>query len=69
MLQAGDRAPDIQVQTDSGEDFRLSDMKGKRAVLYFYLKSAALIGASYSERSLSLSVPSFACSARASIRS
>ena len=36
MLQAGDRAPDIQVRTDSGEDFQLSQMKGKRVVLYFY---------------------------------
>ena len=36
MLQVGDRAPDIQVQTDSGENFRLSQMKGKRVVLYFY---------------------------------
>ena len=36
MLQVGDRAPDIQVHTDSGEDFRLSRMKGKRVVLYFY---------------------------------
>ncbi len=36
MLQVGDQAPDIQVRTDSGEDFRLSQMKGKRVVLYFY---------------------------------
>ena len=36
MLQVGDQAPDIQVQTDSGESFRLSQMKGKRVVLYFY---------------------------------
>src|ERR1039458_3026686 len=36
MLQVGDQAPDIQVQTDSGEDFRLSQMKGQRVVLYFY---------------------------------
>ena len=36
MLQVGDQAPDIQVQTDSGENFRLSQMKGKRVVLYFY---------------------------------
>jgi peroxiredoxin Q/BCP len=36
MLQAGDRAPDIQVQTDSGQNFRLSQMKGQRVVLYFY---------------------------------
>src|ERR1035441_6500397 len=36
MLNVGDQAPDINVLTDSGEDFRLSDMKGKRVVLYFY---------------------------------
>src|ERR1035438_5367899 len=36
MLQVGDQAPDIQVQTDSGENFQLSQMKGKRVVLYFY---------------------------------
>jgi thioredoxin-dependent peroxiredoxin len=36
MLKVGDRAPDIQVHTDSGEDFRLSNMKGQRVVLYFY---------------------------------
>ncbi len=32
-------APDIQLHTDSGEDFRLSQMKGKRVVLYFYPKA------------------------------
>jgi peroxiredoxin Q/BCP len=36
MLQAGDKAPDIRLRTDSGEEFKLSDMKGKRVVLYFY---------------------------------
>jgi|ERR1019366_536525 peroxiredoxin Q/BCP len=36
MLKVGDPAPDIHVLTDSGEDFRLSEMKGKRVVLYFY---------------------------------
>jgi thioredoxin-dependent peroxiredoxin len=36
MLQVGDEAPDIQVHTDSGADFRLSELKGKRVVLYFY---------------------------------
>ena len=35
-MNVGDQAPDINVQTDSGEDFRLSAMKGKRVVLYFY---------------------------------
>jgi thioredoxin-dependent peroxiredoxin len=39
MLKVGDRAPDIQLHTDSGEDFRLSQMKGKRVVLYFYPKA------------------------------
>ena len=39
MLQVGDRAPDIQLHTDTGEDFRLSEMKGKRVVLYFYPKA------------------------------
>jgi thioredoxin-dependent peroxiredoxin len=39
MLQVGDKAPDIRVHTDTGEDFRLSDMKGKRVVLYFYPKA------------------------------
>jgi len=40
MLKVGDQAPDIQLHTDTGEDFRLSDMKGKRVVLYFYPKAA-----------------------------
>ena len=39
MLKIGDQAPDIQVQTDSGETFHLSDLKGQRVVLYFYPKA------------------------------
>jgi peroxiredoxin Q/BCP len=39
MLKEGDKAPDIQLRTDTGEPFRLSDLKGKRAVLYFYPKA------------------------------
>ncbi|MBV9507408.1 MAG: thioredoxin-dependent thiol peroxidase [Acidobacteriia bacterium] len=39
MLKEGDPAPDIRVQTDTGETFRLSDLKGKRVVLYFYPKA------------------------------
>jgi peroxiredoxin Q/BCP len=39
MLKAGDPAPEITVHTDTGEDFRLSDLKGKRVVLYFYPKA------------------------------
>jgi thioredoxin-dependent peroxiredoxin len=39
MLKVGDKAPDIRVQTDSGESFKLSEMKGQRVVLYFYPKA------------------------------
>jgi peroxiredoxin Q/BCP len=39
MLKVGDKAPDIRLHTDTGEDFRLSQMKGKRVVLYFYPKA------------------------------
>ena len=39
MLKVGDKAPDIKVHTDSGADFQLSGMKGKRVVLYFYPKA------------------------------
>ena len=39
MLKEGDQAPDIRVLTDTGEGFRLSDLKGKRVVLYFYPKA------------------------------
>ena len=38
-MKVGDKAPDIQLHTDTDEDFRLSDMKGKRVVLYFYPKA------------------------------
>ena len=38
-MQVGDQAPDIRVHTDTGEDFRLSEMQGKRVVLYFYPKA------------------------------
>jgi thioredoxin-dependent peroxiredoxin len=39
MLKEGDAVPDIQLQTETGEEFRLSDLKGKRVVLYFYPKA------------------------------
>jgi thioredoxin-dependent peroxiredoxin len=39
MLKEGDQAPEIRVRTDAGEEFRLSDLKGKRVVLYFYPKA------------------------------
>ena len=39
MLKEGDEAPGIRVSTDTGEEFRLSDLKGQRVVLYFYPKA------------------------------
>jgi peroxiredoxin Q/BCP len=36
MLKEGDEAPNIHLRTDSGEEFQLADLKGKRVVLYFY---------------------------------
>ena len=39
MLKEGDQAPDIELQTDSGETFRLAGLRGKRVVLYFYPKA------------------------------
>ena len=39
MLKEGDPAPEIHLKTDTGEDFRLSDLRGKRVILYFYPKA------------------------------
>ncbi len=36
MLQPGDRAPEIKLQTDAGEPFQLSKLKGQKLVLYFF---------------------------------
>ena len=38
-LQPGDPAPDFEALTDAGDTFRLSDLKGKTVVLYFYPKA------------------------------
>jgi peroxiredoxin Q/BCP len=35
-LQEGDKAPDISLHADTGEPFKLSGLKGKKVVLYFY---------------------------------
>jgi len=39
MLTVGDTAPDFTVHTDGGKPFKLSDLRGKRVVLYFYPKA------------------------------
>ena len=36
MLEPGDPAPDFELATDGGGSVRLSDLRGKRVVLYFY---------------------------------
>lgn len=39
QLQAGDPAPEISLDTDAGEHFQLSSLRGKNVVLYFYPKA------------------------------
>jgi peroxiredoxin Q/BCP len=36
MLKEGDKAPAIQLETDTGEKFDLAKHKGKKVVVYFY---------------------------------
>ena len=38
-LKEGDPAPSVSLETDSGEPFELSSLKGKNVVLYFYPKA------------------------------
>ena len=38
-LEEGRQAPEIELETDSGQPFRLSSLKGKNVVLYFYPKA------------------------------
>ena len=38
MIEEGKAAPDFELQGDSGETVRLSDLRGKAVVLYFYPK-------------------------------
>jgi peroxiredoxin Q/BCP len=37
-LQIGDLAPDFSLASDSGQRVRLSDLRGRRVVIYFYPK-------------------------------
>ena len=39
MLSAGDSAPDFELPDQDGKPVRLSDLRGKRVVLYFYPKA------------------------------
>lgn len=38
-LTAGDPAPNIEAEDDQGKPFRLSDLKGKNVVVFFYPKA------------------------------
>jgi len=38
-LAVGDPAPDIQIDDDQGRPFRLSNLKGKNVVVFFYPKA------------------------------
>ena len=38
MPDTGDRAPDFSLEADNGKDVRLSDLRGRKVVLYFYPK-------------------------------
>ena len=38
MIEEGQPAPDFELETDTGETVKLSDLRGKPVVLYFYPK-------------------------------
>jgi thioredoxin-dependent peroxiredoxin len=38
VVEEGKPAPDFELQSDSGETVKLSDLRGKQVVLYFYPK-------------------------------
>jgi len=39
MLKVGDAAPDFEVTDHEGRNVRLSDLRGKKVVLWFYPKA------------------------------
>ena len=41
MVEQGKEAPDFELATDDGDKVRLSDLRGKQVVLYFYPKDDA----------------------------
>jgi thioredoxin-dependent peroxiredoxin len=38
MIEEGKPAPDFELKTDAGDTLKLSDLRGKQVVLYFYPK-------------------------------
>lgn len=39
MVEAGQQAPDFELNNDAGERVKLSDFRGKKVILYFYPKA------------------------------
>lgn len=39
MVDAGQQAPDFELTNDAGERVKLSDLRGKKVILYFYPKA------------------------------
>jgi thioredoxin-dependent peroxiredoxin len=39
VLKTGDKAPEFHLKTDGGGELSLKDLKGKRAVLFFFPKA------------------------------
>jgi peroxiredoxin Q/BCP len=39
MLQPGDVAPEFEVKDHNGETVRLSDLRGRKVLLWFYPKA------------------------------
>ena len=39
MLKTGEMAPDFRLQTDAAVEASLGDLKGRRALLFFYPKA------------------------------
>ena len=38
MIEEGKQAPEFELESDSGETVKLSDLRGKSVILYFYPK-------------------------------
>ena len=41
MIEEGKAAPDFELKTDAGDTLKLSDLRGRQVVLYFYPKDDA----------------------------
>jgi peroxiredoxin Q/BCP len=39
MLKIGDKAPEFILKSDDGKDVSLNDLKGKRALIFFFPKA------------------------------